>query len=270
MIKDDNVTSLYLAIRDAYPTKALAHTRVIALSGMTQLSLDLWHASLSKQRKNEAPIDTYIYGDTLLSRQIDATLIPGLMDLTQYTRPSRLVFISGTFKRDGFKQLLDYMIANREKGYFKNMKYFQVSEHNIQACVDPNDAETLQASILADLKTICEDKVNFPVLAEINLDNNGYNEGGSVTDISQFALKLMNTCSAETGVTVSAWSDLGRGYPKMCGTTGEHYYYYDLEDEAERAQCRFTWNWELKDSINQYASAGPFPNRHNLDFCDSA
>ena len=261
------MTELYLKVRDAYPKKALAHTRVIALAGMTQLSLNLWHESLSKQVKNEAPIDTYIYGDVLLSRQIDAQLIPGLMDLTQYTRPSRLVFISGTFKRDGFKQLLDYMIANREKGYFVNMKYFQVSEHNIQACVDPNDAETLQASILADLKTICEDKVNFPVLAEINLDNNGYNEGGSATDISQFALKLMATCPAESGVTVSAWTDLGRGYPLMCGTTGEHYYYYDLEDEAEIAQCRFTWNWELKDGSRRYGSQGPFPNRNNPLTC---
>ena len=29
VIKDDDVTRLYLAIRDAYPTKALAHTRVL-------------------------------------------------------------------------------------------------------------------------------------------------------------------------------------------------------------------------------------------------
>ena len=55
VIKDDDVTRRYLAVRDDFPTKALAHTRVLALSGMTKLSLDLWHESLSKQRLNEAP-----------------------------------------------------------------------------------------------------------------------------------------------------------------------------------------------------------------------
>ena len=48
VIKDDAVTELYLAIRDAYPAEALAHTRVLALSGITYLSLELFHQSLSK------------------------------------------------------------------------------------------------------------------------------------------------------------------------------------------------------------------------------
>ena len=159
MIKDDDVTRLYLAVRDAYPTKALAHTRVLALSGMTALSLELWHESLSKQRRNEAPIDTYFYSDVLLARGLDVALIPRLMELLQYTYPSRLVFVYGTFKREGFRTMLDWMVKNATLGYFKNLKYFQVSEHNIQASVNPADAATLQAGILADLKKMCEDKV---------------------------------------------------------------------------------------------------------------
>ena len=265
VIKDDVVTELYLKVRDAYPTKALAHTRVLALAGMTQLSLNLWHESLSKQVKNEAPIDMYIYGDVLLSRMIDAMLIPGLLELTQYTYPSRLVFVYGTFKREGFKEMLDWMIANANKGYFKNLKYFQVSEHNIQACVNEEDADSLEESILDDLKTICEDKVNFPLLSEMNFDNNGYNVNG--TEISQFAVDLTNACSFSTSVTVSAWTNSSVVYPNMCGSRDDSYSYYDLEDYHEVEQCRFTWHWELKSGTRQYGDKGPFPNRNNPINC---
>ena len=266
VIKDDKVTELYLAIRDAYPTKALAHTRVLALSGITYLSLALFHESLSKQVKNVAPIDTYFYSDSHLTNYLNVTMIPRLMELTQYTRPSRLVFIRGFFKRDGFKTMLDWMVANAALGYFKNLKYFQVSEHNIQDCVDPADAETLEASIVANLKAICEDKMNFPMLQTINLNNNGYNEGGGTRNTT-FAQHLRQACPINTNVEVSAWNELGVAYTKMCGDSDESYGYYDLEDEAEREQCRFTWNWELKSTVRQYAAAGPFPNRYNICYC---
>ncbi|OAO15385.1 hypothetical protein AV274_2914, partial [Blastocystis sp. ATCC 50177/Nand II] len=254
---------------DAYPTKALAHTRVLALSGMTSLSLELWHESLSKQVKNEAPIDTYFYSDVLLSRGLDVALIPRLMELLQYTYPSRLVFVYGTFKREGFRTMLDWMVKNATLGYFKNLKYFQVSEHNIQSCVDPTNAGELQTAILADLKAICEDKVGFPLLEDINLDNNGYNEGGG-SGISEFARHLMGACPGSTGVKVSAWTNLGRPYTKMCGSVDNSYLYYDLEDERESAQCRFTWNWELKSPNVEYATNGPFPNSDNLAYCPTA
>ena len=268
VIKDDKVTELYLAIRNAYPTKALAHTRVLALSGMTSLSLELWHESLSKQVKNEAPIDLYLYSDVLLSRGLDVALIPHLMELLQYTYPSRLVFVYGTFKREGFRTMLDWMVNNANSTYFKNLKYFQVSEHNIQACINPEEANTLEDAILADLKAICEDKVNFPLLETINLDNNGYNEGGGNT-ISEFAMHLMQACPASTGVEVSASTRPSVSYTKMCGSVDNSYSYYDLDDEKERAQCRYTWNWELKSGYREYAPAGPFPNSGNLQYCNT-
>ena len=218
VVRDDDVTRRYLAIRDAYPTKALANTRVLALAGMTQLSLELWHESLSKQTMSENPIDMYLYGDVLLSRMMDASMVPRLMELTKYTRPSRLFFVYGTFKREGFKELLDWMIANRNKGYFVNLKAFHVNEHNIQACVNVENAASLQYAIIADLKRICEDTVNFPVLTEMNFDNNGYNEGGAIYDISQFAIKMMDACQyASRRMDISAWSDLSVKYPLMCG-----------------------------------------------------
>ena len=269
VLKDDDTTIRYLTVRDAYPTKALAHTRVLAFAGMTQLSLDLWHESLSKQVKNENPIDMYMYGDVLLSRMMDAPLIPRLMELTQYTYPSRLVFVYGTFKREGFKEMLDWMIANADKGYFKNLKYFAVNEHNIQSCVVIENADSLKESILADLKTICEDTVNFPMLSEMNFDNNGFSEGGGAYDISTFAEALMDACSSTSRVIdISAWSDPSVVYPNMCGSTSSSYSYYDLSDEREIAQCRFTWHWEVKKGYRQYGDKGPFPNRQNPK-CDA-
>ncbi|OAO16110.1 hypothetical protein AV274_2160, partial [Blastocystis sp. ATCC 50177/Nand II] len=101
---------------------------------------------------------------------------------------------------------------------------------------------------------------------DINLDNNGYNEGGG-TGISEFAMHLMQACPASTGVSVSALTNLGRSYTKMCGSVNNSYYYYDLEDEKEREQCRFTWNWELKSGEREYGTAGPFPNSGNMQYC---
>ena len=263
VIKDDDVTRYYLRIRDAYPTKALANTRVLALAGMTKLSLDLWHESLSKQTMSENPIDMYLYGDVLLSRMLDASMVPRLMELTKYTRPSRLHFVYGTFKREGFKTMLDWMVANRNKGYFVNLREFHVNEHNIQACVNPDDADSLQTDIIADLKIICEDTVNFPLLAEMNYDDNGYNEGGGIHDISPFAQAMMNACQETSrSVEISARSPYA-GYTKMCGTLEDSYHYYDLSNPSEANKCRFTWHWELKTGYRQYGEKGPFPNRDN-------
>ena len=268
VIRDDDVTRYYLAIRDAYPTKALANTRVLALAGMTQLSLELWHESLSKQTMSEKPIDMYLYGDVLLSRMMDASMIPRLMELTKYTRPSRLFFVYGTFKREGFKDLLDWMIANRNKGYFKNLKAFHVNEHNIQACVNVENAASLQYAIIADLKRICEDTVNFPLLTEMNFDNNGYNEGGAIYDISQFAIKMMDACQyASRRIDISAWSDLSVKYPLMCGEADKSYGYYNVSDADETAQCRYTWHWELKTAYRMYGTQGPFPDRNTPRDC---
>ena len=53
----------------------------------------------------------------------------------------------------------------------------------------------------------------------------------------------------------------------MCGDVADSYLYYDLEDEKERVQCRFTWNWELKSDEREYAPTGPFPNSENQNYC---
>lgn len=77
---------------------------------------------------------------------------------------------------------------------------------------------------------------------------------------------LMQACPTSTGVKVSAWTNLSKPYIKMCDVA-DSYLYYDLEDEKERVQCRFTWNWELKSGEREYAPTGPFPNSENLQYC---
>ena len=57
-------------------------------------------------------------------------------------------------------------------------------------------------------------------------------------------------------------------YPMMCSTTNQdNYWYYDMEDEKEVTQCRFNWNWEMGDTVDVYAPAGPFPN-DRTDVCN--
>ena len=55
--------------------------------------------------------------------------------------------------------------------------------------------------------------------------------------------------------------------PPMCKTGDEtNYWYYDMNDEKEVAQCRYTWNWEYLVSP-KYTVSGPYPN-DKTEECD--
>ena len=103
---------------------------------------------------------------------------------------------------------------------------------------------------------ICTDKYSFPSLSTINFNNNAYDEFND-----GFVDALLSACKkSETGVTIRAFQ-VSVEYPPMCSTTNaDNYWYYDMTDSMEVAQCRFTWNWEVSDDSNVYASVGPFPN----------
>ena len=91
IISDLQVLRFYLAVRDAFPNKALKHTRVLALSGMTQPTVQLFHDSLAAQiERNPAPIDMYFYSDHKIVRYVDATLAIPLISLSEFIRPSQL------------------------------------------------------------------------------------------------------------------------------------------------------------------------------------
>ena len=251
------VLNRYLAVRDTFPKEALKHTRVIALSGMTAPAIHLWRESLSRQEKNPAPVDMYFYSDSKLDNYVDATMAEPLISLAEYTRPSRIVFGDGSFKREGMASVIQWMVDNRDKGYFKNLEYFQISGHKAAAYEGTaEDALALQNQIVANLHTMCTDKESFPKLRTMNFDSNSYNEFNNGFDAA-----LRGACNeSETFVTILA-TDNAVAYPTMCSTTSrDNYWYYDMSDTNEIFQCRFTWNWEMNDPDIVYSSNGPFPN----------
>ena len=259
-----DVFSRYLSIRNAYPSKALKHTRVLALSGMTLSAFNLFHESLSRQEKNPAPVDMYFYSDSKLDNYVDGSMAIPLISLSEYTRPSRIVFGDGSFKREGMAAVLQWMVNNRYKGYFQNLEYFQISGHKAAAYEGTaEEALALQNQIVANLHTMCTDKVYFPRLTTLNFNGNAYDEFNDGFDTA-----LRSACNRmETGVTIRAFQ-VAVEYPPMCSTTdADNYWYYDMTDSREVTQCRFTWNWEVNDDTSVYASVGPFPN-DDTEHCD--
>ena len=261
IISDRMVLRRYLAVRDAFPLKALKHTRVLALSGMTLSAVELLRESLSKQAMSSYPIDMYFYSDSKLGHSVNASMVVPLIVLAEFTRPSRIVFGDGTMQREGMAAVIRWMVENRVKSYFMDLEYLQISGHKVAAYNGTEEeAATLQNQIVSNLHTMCTDKDNFPKLNTLNFDNNEYNNG--------FDAALRGACNqTETGVTIRAMQVVAT-YPSMCSTTRQdNYEYYDMEDEKEIAQCRFTWNWEMDDTSNVYATAGPFPNE-STESCD--
>ena len=256
IISDIEVVRRYLAVRDAFPAKALKHTRVLALSGMTQPSIELFRTSLAAQtEKNPAPIDMYFYSDYKIVRYVDATLAIPLISLSEFTRPSRIVFGDGSFQMEGFNTLIQWMVDNRDKGYFKNLEFLQVTGHKAASHDASTNVESMIATIVSNLHTMCTDKENFPKLTQMNFNSNAYNQYNDGFDTA-----LRNACDqSETGVGVNA-REVSVSYPPMCSTSdSNNLWYYDMTNERDIDQCRFTWNWEMGDTLNTYGD-GPYPN----------
>ena len=156
------------------------HTRVIALSGVNAGAVNLIRESLNKQEKNPAPVDMYFYSDNKLDHRIDDSLAVPLLSLSAFTYPKRIVFGIGDIKREGMKDILRWMVDNRNEGYFRNLEYFEISGHKIASydgTVDEGDA--LKNEIVNNLGVICNDDTNFPLLNSLNFDFNGYSSSDS-------------------------------------------------------------------------------------------
>jgi len=251
IIPDSEVLRRYLAVRDAFPKKALKHTRVIALSGINAGAVNLIRESLNKQEKNPAPVDMYFYSDNKLDHRIDDSLAVPLLSLSAFTYPKRIVFGIGDIKREGMAAILRWMVNNRNEGYFRNLEYFEISGHKIASydgTVDEGDA--LKNEIVNNLEKICNDDTNFPLLTTLNFDFNGYSSSDS------FATALADACISKR---VSA-EETAVDYTPMCSDSGLNLWYYAMYSEQEKAQCRFTWNWEVNELSNVYSPDGPFPN----------
>ena len=265
-ISERNVTNLYLAIRDAYPTKALAHTRVIVLSGVDNDTIELWRVSLSKQVMNIAPIDFYIMHDPIKGRTISAEIALSHLALTQYLLPRILFIGDGTLYREGFIQVLQFLDENKDKGWFKNLEEFTVIKNYIatydyqQEAIQSGYAANLTTQIVGYLSSMCSDKTNFPNLRYIDLRMNGYNLQGYAT----FGEALRNATDPSTGVTIVANETLVK-YPVFCVDDADYQaqttiktYYYDMNNDMDVKQCRFNWNWEVNGMFNNDIN-GPYP-----------
>ncbi|KAK8804640.1 hypothetical protein WA171_006608 [Blastocystis sp. BT1] len=157
--------------------------------------------SLAAQTKrNPSPIDMYFYSDYKIVRYVDATLAIPLISLSEFTYPSRIVFGDDSFKMKKLNTLIQWMIDNRDKGYFMNLEYFQVTGHKAATHEASTDATGMIATIVSNPHTMCTDKENFPKLTMMNFNTNGYNEFNDGFDAA-----LRGTCNrAETGVRVNA------------------------------------------------------------------
>ena len=87
-------------------------------------------------------------------------------------------------------------------------------------------------------------------MTTLNFDFNGYSSSDS------FGTALADACrSKRVSVEESAVD-----YTPMCSDSSENLWYYDMYSEQEKAQCRFTWNWEVNEPSVVYSPDGPFPN----------
>ena len=185
-----------------------------------------------------------------------ATLAVPLISLSQFTRPSRIVFGDGNFLMEGLNTLIQWMVDNRDKGYFKNLEFLQVTGHKAASHDASTNVESMIATIVSNLHTMCTDKVNFPKLTEMNFNSNAYNEFNDGFDAA-----LRNACNrVETGVSIRAMQ-VSVLYDTMCSTTNvNNLGYYDMSNDKEVNHCLFTWNQEIGDTLYTYAPPGPCRN----------
>ena len=252
-LSDIDIVKRYLALRDAYPKQALMTSRVLALAGVNFEAVELFRESLSKQEKNPANVDMYFYSDSKLGHYIDSDVAVPLISLAEFTRPRIIMFGEGSLKLEDMAAILQWMVDNREEGYFKNLAEFQISGHDLSSydCTD-EEAADLQAQIIGNLTILCNDHNNFPALNLLNFDDNGLSQ-----DRDQFAKDIVSACS--TNYKSVSVVDYPAYYRPMCSDTYSNlWYYYTNSNEIEVRQCRFTWNWEVVQSNTMYAPAGPF------------
>ena len=104
--------------------------------------------------------------------------------------------------------------------------------------------------ILIIQKMLVHEDAKYPKLTEMNVNSNAYNEFNDGFDST-----LRDACNrSETGVSIRAMQ-VSVSYDAMCSTTNSgNLRYYDMSNDKEVNQCRFTWNWEIGDRLNTYVS----------------
>lgn len=253
----------YLAYRRSF-TDSLVHTPVLAIMGLTLPAIELFHTTLARYRKPGHPIDLIAYSDPAYDHIYNTSFAIPLISLTQYLYPARITLHNGTLYKEGLVDILDWMVNNRDKGYFRNLLTIQITQHKIGISNNPNNPynNTLDGPIVTYMRTICNDKTNFPRLEFINLNDNSYEGTGR-----DFSASLSNACPESSGIKIQSRT-IVTTVPPLCSTTSMiRYDYFNLSDSKELERCRHTWNWEFGMS-EKYTISGPYPNELT-EHCES-
>ena len=165
--------------------------------------------------------------------------------------------------REGLRDMISWMNTNKDKGYFKNLEYIEVSANYIgsvnQTNPDENTVIDINNAIISEFSSFCSDVANVPNLKTINLAANTWtNIYGSYDTL---ATEIKTICSNRQGTTVTIdMSTLRTNFPYICSDTPGYgaesltYYNFDLQKDVD--QCRYTWNWE---PMGLSYGPGPYP-----------
>lgn len=190
------------------------------------------------------------YSDSFLGNMVNDAVGLGLIKLSQYTYPERIVFAEGTMTAGGLHSILGWMLQSAEKGYFMNLKYLEFTGHNF------GNELVLQEAIKNRLAAICENRFDFPNLDRIKLTDNGVNQLN--LDLYGVAFKMACKRNGKSYITLDKNP---AKQPNLCKTAlsgfETNYRYYNMSKTAEVSQCRNYWSWELGDTTSSYSS-GPY------------
>lgn len=253
------ILELYLDKRNGLPHKALKNTRVLALMGMTLESVNMFKTSLSSQTRSPNPIDMYFYSDSILGNIVNNIVGLGLIKLSRYTYPSRIVYRQGTIDQHGLGQILKWMTSFASDGFFMNLKYFEFSEHSLDDSLAEKSGSFY--TIHDNLKWICSSTSYFPLIEELRFDGNGLSQE-SAERLQQNLQWSCDTVRSNIRIVINTASTKT---PFFCATsllsTESNFGYYNMSDTNEVSQCRYTWHWEVGDTSARYSS-GPYPKSH--------
>ena len=271
----------YLVERDAYPLGSLDKTRVLALMGMTLDAVNLFKESFSIHRTHaDHPIDMYFYSDYIHNYILGSEVAVPLISLSQYTYPSRIVFSDGTFGMQDLLDILDWMVYNADKGYFKYLESLQITRHRLNH-INSSDRNIIAFRIIERLRNMCSDDVNFHFLREVNFDNNAFHE---YENGKSFQQDLKNACGPNTHpdlafIRVPSWRSIrisANDYSSSSVVDNLAYIcpainvenpslgYYDSNSLYEYYQCKQFWHWDLFGKNKDIGNGGPYPLMNDL------
>ena len=227
----------YLALREKNP-QALATSRVLAFAAMSTEALISINSTLSSQDTPTKPIDMIFYSDVDTNQVTDSDALI-IISFAKYTYPSKIAFIDGVIRKEGFLDLLYYIIDNPE--YFINLETLEVSGNTISMSM-MDDTSDLNKEIIDCIEIIRSSRDLYPKFSLLDLSNN---EFSSLDTVFATSLSMLN----RDGFTVLT-EDTEGTLPSMCTKSNRYYFnYYNLDDPLDVKQCQLFYPREMTNSV---------------------